>query len=42
MMAEGNVFTRLFRKRTPIPSDRKVFNIGIQERDNSFFLSIPF
>jgi len=40
-MAEGNIFSRLFRKRTPIPTDRKVFNIGIQERDNSFFLSIP-
>lgn len=31
----------LFRRTTPRPADRKVFNPGIQEKDNSYMLTAP-
>lgn len=34
-------FTNLFRNTTPKPADRSVYNIGIQERDNSYLLTSP-
>ena len=34
-------FTNLFRQTTPKPADRTVFNLGIQERDNSYMLTSP-
>ena len=34
-------FTNLFRQTTPKPADRTVFNLGIQERDNSYLLTSP-
>ena len=34
-------FTNLFRNTTPKPADRTVFNLGIQERDNSYLLTSP-
>jgi len=34
-------FTNLFRNTTPKPADRTVFNLGIQERDNSYMLTSP-
>ena len=30
-----------FRKKTPTPQDRKVFNLGIQERQDSYFMTAP-
>ena len=33
--------TNLFRRSTPTPVDRKVFNPGIQEKDNSYMLTSP-
>ena len=30
-----------FRRATPTPSDRKVFNMGIQERDQTYFMTTP-
>jgi len=33
--------TNLFRRTTPRPADRKVFNPGIQEKDNSYMLTAP-
>ena len=42
-MAEKRRFglNNLFRRSTPKPADRKVFNIGIQERDNTYMMSGP-
>ena len=42
-MAEKRKFsvTNLFRRTTPKPADRKVFNIGIQERENSYMMTAP-
>ena len=42
-MAEKRKFniTNLFRRSTPKPADRKVFNIGIQERENSYMMTAP-
>ena len=34
-------FTNLFRNSTPKPADRTVYNLGIQERDNSYLLTSP-
>jgi hypothetical protein len=34
-------FTNLFRNTTPKPADRTVYNLGIQERDNSYLLTSP-
>tara|TARA_R110000851_G_scaffold225365_3_gene378174 strand:- start:17197 stop:18831 length:1635 start_codon:yes stop_codon:yes gene_type:complete len=31
----------LFRRSTPKPADRKVYNIGIQERENSYMMTGP-
>ena len=31
----------LFRRKTPTPADRKTFQMGIQERDNTYFMSAP-
>jgi len=31
----------LFRQTTPKPADRTVFNMGIQEKDNSYLLTTP-
>ncbi len=33
--------SNLFRQTTPKPADRKVFNPGIQEKDNSYMLTAP-
>lgn len=41
-MAENRFSLRnLFRRKTPTPMDRKTFQMGIQERDNSYFMSAP-
>jgi hypothetical protein len=42
-MAEKRRFSilNLFRRQTPAPSDRKVFNLGIQERQDSYFMTAP-
>ena len=34
-------FSNLFRNTTPKPADRTVYNLGIQERDNSYLLTSP-
>jgi len=34
-------FTNLFRRSTPKPADRKIFNIGIQERQQSNLMTAP-
>ena len=34
-------FTNLFRRSTPKPADRKVFNIGIQERQQASLMTAP-
>jgi len=34
-------FTNLFRRTTPTPADRKVFNVGIQEREYSYMMTAP-
>ena len=33
--------TKMFRKKTPQPLDRKVFNPGIQEKDTSYLITSP-
>jgi len=33
--------SNLFRQTTPKPADRTVFNMGIQEKDNSYLLTAP-
>ena len=33
--------TNLFRRSTPKPADRKVFNIGIQERQQASLMTAP-
>jgi len=42
-MSEKRKFSlrNFFRRKTPIPSDRKVFNMGIQEREQSYFMTAP-
>jgi len=42
-MAEKRQFkiSNLFRRSTPKPADRKVYNIGIQERENSYMMTAP-
>ena len=40
-MAEKWSLLSLFRRKTPTPADRKVFNLGIQERDQSYFMTAP-
>jgi len=35
------IFRNFFRRRTPTPDDRKVFNFGIQERDTTLWMSSP-
>ena len=34
-------FTNLFRRSTPKPADRTVFNMGIQERENTHMMTGP-
>ena len=34
-------FTNLFRRQTPKPADRKVFNMGIQERETNHMMTGP-
>jgi hypothetical protein len=34
-------FTNLFRRQTPKPADRTVFNMGIQERENAHMMTGP-
>ena len=34
-------FTNLFRRTTPKPNDRKVFNVGIQEKEQSYMMTGP-
>ena len=43
VMAEKRQFkiSNLFRRSTPKPADRKVYNIGIQERENSYMMTGP-
>ena len=43
VMAEKRQFkiSNLFRRSTPKPADRKVYNIGIQERENSYMMTAP-
>ena len=36
----GDLFSFL-RRKTPAPADRKVFNMGIQEREQSYFMTAP-
>ena len=38
---EVGFFRNFFRRKTPTPSDRKVFNLGIQERDTTMWMSSP-
>ena len=43
-MSEGKKrfsLTNLFRRSTPKPMDRTVFNMGIQERQNSHMMTGP-
>lgn len=42
-MAEKRRFsiTNLFRRQTPKPADRKIYNIGIQERHNQNIMTAP-
>jgi hypothetical protein len=42
-MAERRMFDvrRLFRRQTPKPQDRKVFNPGIQEKSTSYMITTP-
>ena len=42
-MAEKRRFSirNLFRRTTPKPADRKIFNIGIQEKEQGMFMSTP-
>ena len=35
------IFRNFFRRKTPTPSDRKVYNFGIQERDTTIWMSTP-
>jgi hypothetical protein len=35
------IFRNFFRRKTPTPDDRKVFNFGIQERDTTLWMSSP-
>ena len=32
-------FTNLFRRQTPKPADRTVYNMGIQERENTHMMT---
>tara|TARA_R110000803_G_scaffold86474_4_gene152906 strand:+ start:4059 stop:5702 length:1644 start_codon:yes stop_codon:yes gene_type:complete len=34
-------FTNLFRRTTPKPADREIFNMGIQERQNNYMMTAP-
>jgi len=34
-------FTNLFRRSTPKPADRQIFNMGIQERQNNYMMTAP-
>ena len=34
-------FTNLFRRTTPKPADRQIFNMGIQERQNNYMMTAP-
>ncbi|UVF62578.1 portal protein [Poseidoniales virus YSH_150918] len=34
-------FTNLFRRSTPKPADRNIFNMGIQERQNNYMMTAP-
>lgn len=34
-------FTNLFRRSTPKPADRQVFNMGIQERQSNYMMTAP-
>ena len=42
-MSEKRRFSmkNLFRRKTPTPADRTTFQFGIQERDNSYFMTAP-
>ena len=42
-MVERRTFsiTNLFRRSTPTPKDRTVFNPGIQEKDTSYMITSP-
>ena len=34
-------FSNLFRRSTPKPADRNIFNMGIQERQNNYMMTAP-
>ena len=34
-------FTNLFRRSTPKPADRNIYNMGIQERQNNYMMTAP-
>jgi len=34
-------FTNLFRRSTPKPADRQIYNMGIQERQNNYMMTAP-
>ena len=34
-------FTNLFRRTTPKPADRNIYNMGIQERQNNYMMTAP-
>ena len=38
---ERGFFRNFFRRKTPTPDDRKVYNFGIQERDTTLWMSSP-
>ena len=38
---ERGTFRNFFRRKTPTPDDRKVFNFGIQERDTTLWMTSP-
>ena len=40
-MASRFSITNLFRRTTPKPADRKIFNPGIQEQKNNFLITAP-
>ena len=43
-MADGKrrfSFRQLFRRSTPKPADRQIFNMGIQERQNNYMMTAP-
>jgi len=40
-MSEKRSIFSFLRRSSPVPADRKVFNMGIQEREQSYFMTAP-